>query len=185
MLQSMAISTPIPVPGTQQELTTPSLGSTTTSTTVIHISGAGGNNSSELHKNNSKGGAARITTIGTSTGVGLTGVNNNTTLHRSSSGSNESSSNHNRDSSKDKDNNNPGLGRFPSIGNTKKLHLENSTLRSKITELERYLQGLKEELILAHRQIHAKNLEAKISQERKAVRFMSWGNISNDASLIY
>ncbi|KAF9912788.1 hypothetical protein EC991_008650 [Linnemannia zychae] len=173
MLQSVTISAPIPVPGTQQEPTTPSLGSTTTSTTIIHISGAGGNNSSELHKNNSNGGA-RITTIGNSAGVGVVGGNNSTVLHRSSSGSNGSSSNHNRDSSKDKDNNS-GLKRFPSIGNTKKLHLDNANLRSKIAELERYLQGLKEELILAHRQIHAKNLEAKISQERKAVEIHELG----------
>ncbi|KAG0379300.1 hypothetical protein BGX24_000923 [Mortierella sp. AD032] len=176
MLQSVTISAPIPVPGTQQEPTTPSLGSTTTSTTIIHISGA--SNNSELHKNNSNGGA-RITTIGTSSGVVGVGVNasgnnsnNSSALLRSSSGSNGSSS---RDTSKDKDGNNPGLRRFPSIGNTKKLHIENSTLRSKISELERYLQGLKEELILAHRQIHSKNLEAKISQERKAVEIHELG----------
>ncbi|KAK3847207.1 MAG: hypothetical protein J3R72DRAFT_417034 [Linnemannia gamsii] len=176
MLQSVTISAPIPVPGTQQEPTTPSLGSTTTSTTVIHISGA--SNNCELHKNNSNGGA-RITTINTSSGVVGVGVNasgnnsnNSSALLRSSSGSNGSSS---RDNSKNKDGNNPGLRRFPSIGNTKKLHIENSTLRSKISELERYLQGLKEELILAHRQIHSKNLEAKISQERKAVEIHELG----------
>ncbi|KAG0281027.1 hypothetical protein BGZ95_007227 [Linnemannia exigua] len=176
MMQSVTISAPIPVPGTQQEPTTPSLGSTATSATIIHISGA--SNNSELHKNNSNGGS-RITTIGTSTGVGGVGVNaagNNSNssnaIHRSSSGSNGGSS---RDNSKDKGGNNPGLRRFPSIGNTKKLHIENSTLRSKIAELERYLQGLKEELILAHRQIHAKNLEAKISQERKAVEIHELG----------
>ncbi|KAG0080329.1 hypothetical protein BGZ92_000686 [Podila epicladia] len=67
------------------------------------------------------------------------------------------------------------LRRFPTIGNTKKLSLENLTLRSKIAELERYLTGLKEELILAHRQIHSKNLEAKISQERKAVEIHELG----------
>ncbi|KAF9406864.1 hypothetical protein BGZ94_002924 [Podila epigama] len=67
------------------------------------------------------------------------------------------------------------LRRFPSIGNTKKLSLENLTLRTKIAELERYLTGLKEELILAHRQIHSKNLEAKISQERKTVEIHELG----------
>ncbi|KAG0361013.1 hypothetical protein BG005_009354 [Podila minutissima] len=67
------------------------------------------------------------------------------------------------------------LLRFPSIGNTKKLSLENLTLRSKVAELERYLTGLKEELILAHRQVHSKNLEAKISQERKAVEIHELG----------
>ncbi|KAG0333753.1 hypothetical protein BG004_000713 [Podila humilis] len=67
------------------------------------------------------------------------------------------------------------LRRFPSIGNTKKLSLENLTLKTKIAELERYLTGLKEELILAHRQIHSKNLEAKISQERKSVEIHELG----------
>jgi hypothetical protein len=172
----MTISAPIPVPGTQQEPTTPSLGSTT-STTIIHINSG---NSGDLHKNNSNGtGGARITTttIGTSTpvGVGLVGSNN----HLGSSSSNGNASNHHKDDSKDGRGSNSGVGgglrRFPSIGNTRKLHLENSTLRSKIAELERYLQGLKEELILAHRQIHAKNLEAKISQERKAVEIHELG----------
>ncbi|KAF8953702.1 hypothetical protein BGZ52_005403 [Haplosporangium bisporale] len=67
------------------------------------------------------------------------------------------------------------LRRFPSIGNTKKLSLENLTLRAKVAELERYLTGLKEELILAHRQIHSKNLEARISQERKVVEIHELG----------
>ncbi|KAF9148474.1 hypothetical protein BG015_009793 [Linnemannia schmuckeri] len=167
MLQSMTISAPIPVPGTQQQPTTPSLGSTT-STTIIHIN----NNSGDLHKINSNSSARITTTIGTSSSMGV-GSNN----HLSSSSSNGSSSNYNRDGSKDGNGKDigPGLRRFPSIGNTKKLHLENSTLRSKITELERYLQGLKEELILAHRQIHSKNLEAKISQERKAVEIHELG----------
>ncbi|KAG0252403.1 hypothetical protein BG011_006999 [Mortierella polycephala] len=70
---------------------------------------------------------------------------------------------------------NSGLRRFPSIGNTKKLSVENTTLRAKITELERYLTGLKEELILAHRQIHAKRLEVKIAEERKAVEIHELG----------
>ncbi|KAG0075032.1 hypothetical protein BGZ90_010250 [Linnemannia elongata] len=167
MLQSRTISAPIPVPGTQLVPTTPSFGSTT-STTIIQINS---NNSSDLHKNNSNGGARiTTTTIGTSSPLGL-GSNN----HLSSSSSHGS-----RDgsSSKDglKDSNNPGgLRRFSSLGNTRKLHVENSTLRAKITELERYLQGLKEELILAHRQIHAKNLEAKVAQDRKAVEIHELG----------
>ncbi|KAF9315630.1 hypothetical protein BG003_002850 [Podila horticola] len=108
----LPISAPIPVPGTQREPTTPSLGSSTmsTSTTIIVANEQGGS-----------------------------------------------------------------LRRFPSIGNTKKLSLENLTLRTKIAELERYLTGLKEELILAHRQIHSKNLEAKISKERKAVEIHELG----------
>ncbi|KAF9091334.1 hypothetical protein BGX23_005262 [Mortierella sp. AD031] len=151
------ISAPIPVPGSRTEPTTPSLGSTT-STTIIHIAGP----NSDLHKNSSSTGAARITTtIGTTSGG-----NSNNHHHINSSGNNYT---------KDNNNNSAGLRRFSSIGNTKKLHLENTTLRTKITELERYLQGLKEELILAHRQIHSKNLEAKISQERKAVEIHELG----------
>lgn len=170
MLQSKTISAPIPVPGTQQEPTTPSLGSTT-STTIIHING---NNISDLHKNNSNGGARiTTTTIGTSTPVGV-GIGRGSNNHLSSS-SNNGIRDGSKDGGKDSSNNPGGVRRFPSIGNTKKLHLENLTLRSKISELERYLQGLKEELILAHRQIHAKNLEAKISQERKAVEIHELG----------
>lgn len=166
MLQSKTISAPIPVPGTQQEPTTPSLGSTT-STTIIHINSS---NISDLPKNNSNGGTRiTTTTIGTSTPVGV-GIGLGSNNHLSSSSSNGSSNDGGKDN-----NNLGGVRRFPSIGNTKKLHLENSTLRSKISELERYLQGLKEELILAHRQIHAKNLEAKISQERKAVEIHELG----------
>ncbi|KAF9566884.1 hypothetical protein EC968_003547 [Mortierella alpina] len=70
---------------------------------------------------------------------------------------------------------NSGLRRFPSIGNTKKLSVENSTLRAKIMELERYLTGLKEELILAHRQVHAQKLEMRNAEERKAVEMHELG----------
>ncbi|OAQ24192.1 hypothetical protein K457DRAFT_129965 [Linnemannia elongata AG-77] len=168
MLQSRTISAPIPVPGTQLVPTTPSFGSTT-STTIIQINS---NNSSDLHKNNSNGGARiTTTTIGTSSPLGL-GSNNHLSSSSSIHGSRDGSS------SKDgwKDSNNPGgLRRFSSLGNTRKLHVENSTLRAKITELEHYLQGLKEELILAHRQIHAKNLEAKVAQDRKAVEIHELG----------
>ncbi|KAF9145351.1 hypothetical protein BGX30_009361 [Mortierella sp. GBA39] len=137
--------------------------------TIIHS-----NNSIDLLKNNSNGGdRITTTTIGTSTPVDL-GLDLGSNNYLSSSGNNA-----NRDGGKDggKDsNNNPGgLRRFSTIGNTKKLHLENLTLRSKISELERYLQGLKEELILTHRQIQAKNLEAKTSQERKAVEIHELG----------
>ncbi|KAF9586673.1 hypothetical protein BGW38_010167 [Lunasporangiospora selenospora] len=65
--------------------------------------------------------------------------------------------------------------RFPSIGGTKKLAAENQTLKAKIAELERYLTGLKEELILAHRQVQTKNQEAKASQERKVVEIYELG----------
>lgn len=63
---------------------------------------------------------------------------------------------------------NDGLCRFPSIGSIKKLTVENTTLKAKVVELERYLTGLKEELILAHRQIHAQRQELKTAEERKA-----------------
>ncbi|KAF9284195.1 hypothetical protein BGZ88_010099 [Linnemannia elongata] len=169
MLQSRTISAPIPVPGTQLVPTTPSFGSTT-STTIIQINS---NNSSDLHKNYSNGGARiTTTTIGTSSPLGL-GSNNHLSSSNSSHGSRDGSSS--KDSWKDSNNNPGGLRRFSSLGNTRKLHVENSTLRAKITELERYLQGLKEELILAHRQIHAKNLEAKVAQDRKAVEIHELG----------
>ncbi|KAF9951722.1 hypothetical protein BGZ72_006811 [Mortierella alpina] len=72
---------------------------------------------------------------------------------------------------------NSGLRRFPSIGNTKKLSVENSTLRAKILELERYLTGLKEELILAHRQVHAQKLEMRTAEERKSVEMHELGQL--------
>ncbi|KAF9928985.1 hypothetical protein FBU30_001990 [Linnemannia zychae] len=166
MVQSLTISAPIPVPGTQQSPTTPSLRSTT-STAIIQIAGASSSGLGDLHKTNSNGnsnGGTRVTTISTTNNTGLIGVGEH--LHNSNN-INGSHARYNKD--------HPGLGRFPSLGYTKKLHLENITQRSKIIELERYLQGLKEELILAHRQIHAKNLEAKISQERKAVEIHELG----------
>ncbi|KAI1317070.1 hypothetical protein EDD11_009053 [Mortierella claussenii] len=64
---------------------------------------------------------------------------------------------------------NSGLGRFPSIGNTKKLSVENMTLKAKISELERYLTGVKEELILANRQVHTYRSQIKAAQEQRAI----------------
>ncbi|KAF9956346.1 hypothetical protein BGZ72_002825 [Mortierella alpina] len=55
------------------------------------------------------------------------------------------------------------------------LTSENGTLRAKVTELERYLAGLKEELLLAHCTIRAKSLEVKQGQERKAVEIHELG----------
>jgi hypothetical protein len=71
-----------------------------------------------------------------------------------------------------------GLRRFPSIGNTKKLTIENTALKAKVVELERYLTGLKEELILANRQIHAQRQELKTAEERKvelSELSLNWG----------
>jgi len=72
--------------------------------------------------------------------------------------SSKSPSNHHHNAKES--NGSSGLGRFPSLG-SKKLSKENLTFRAKITELERYLTGLKEELILANRQIHGQRLEIK------------------------
>ncbi|KAF9319910.1 hypothetical protein BG003_007755 [Podila horticola] len=136
------ISAPIPVPGTQQAPTTPSSNGTNSS------------NSSDIQD----GAVAGITTTTSSSST------NNTGSHgRTSSSSARVATHHSQGNA-----NNASLSRFPSIGNTKKLTLENQTLRAKIAELERYLTGLKEELILANRQIHARNLELKLAQERKS-----------------
>ncbi|KAF9391431.1 hypothetical protein CPC16_004335 [Podila verticillata] len=136
------ISAPIPVPGTQQAPTTPP------------SNGTNSGNSSDIQD----GAIAGITTTTSSSST-----NNNGSHGRTSSSSARVATHHNHTNS----NNNASLSRFPSIGNTKKLTLENQTLRAKIAELERYLTGLKEELILANRQIHARNLEIKLAQERK------------------
>ncbi|KAG0085264.1 hypothetical protein BGZ93_004266 [Podila epicladia] len=135
------ISAPIPVPGTQQAPTTPSSNGTNSS------------NSSDIQD----GVVAGITTTTSSSST-----NNNGSHGRTSSSSARVATHHSQGNA-----NNASLSRFPSIGNTKKLTLENQTLRAKIAELERYLTGLKEELILANRQIHARNLEIKLAQERK------------------
>ncbi|KAF9981545.1 hypothetical protein BGZ65_003814 [Modicella reniformis] len=58
-----------------------------------------------------------------------------------------------------------GLRRFPSIGVNKKITVENTTLKAKVVELERYLAGLKEGLIEAHRQIRAQRQELNEQSE--------------------
>ncbi|KAF9307287.1 hypothetical protein BGZ74_007097 [Mortierella antarctica] len=136
------ISAPIPVPGTQQAPTTPS------------SNGTNSGNSSDIQD----GAVAGITTTTSSSST-----NNNGSHGRTSSSSTRVATHHSQSNA-----NNASLSRFPSIGNTKKLTLENQTLRAKIAELERYLTGLKEELILANRQIHTRNLEIKLAQERKS-----------------
>lgn len=139
------ISAPIPVPGTQQAPTTP------------FSNGTNSGNSSDIQD-------GVITGITTTTSSSST--NNNGSHGRTSSSSARVATHHNHHNHANGANN-ASLSRFPSIGNTKKLTLENQTLRAKIAELERYLTGLKEELILANRQIHARNLEIKLLQERK------------------
>lgn len=139
------ISAPIPVPGTQQAPTTPP------------SNGTNSGNSSDIQD-------GVVTGITTTTSSSST--NNNGSHGRTSSSSARVATHHNHHNHANGANN-ASLSRFPSIGNTKKLTLENQTLRAKIAELERYLTGLKEELILANRQIHARNLEIKLLQERK------------------
>ncbi|GJJ68969.1 hypothetical protein EMPS_01315 [Entomortierella parvispora] len=154
------ISAPILVPGTQHEPTTPSLGATSNSSNRITSLG-----SSVLYHPNLNGRDHYHHAVGSTSTSALYGGHHLSSHSRSpihSTGSNASNSD-------------SGLKRFPSFGNTKKLNADNVTMRAKIVELERYLTGLKEELILAHRQIHAKNLEAKISQERKAVEIHELG----------
>ncbi|KAG0034575.1 hypothetical protein BGZ81_004119 [Podila clonocystis] len=136
------ISAPIPVPGTQQAPTTPS------------SNGTNSGNSSDIQDG---------VVVGITTTTSSTSTNNNVSHGRTSSSSARVATHHSQGNA-----NNANLSRFPSIGNTKKLTLENQTLRAKIAELERYLTGLKEELILANRQIHARNLEIKLAQERKS-----------------
>ncbi|KAG0239539.1 hypothetical protein BGX31_002724 [Mortierella sp. GBA43] len=73
------------------------------------------------------------------------------------------------------DNSNSGLRRLPTLGNIKRLTVENQTHRAKIQELERYLWGLKEALIIAREQVHTKDQEAKHAEERKAVEIHELG----------
>ncbi|KAF9932876.1 hypothetical protein BGZ75_009540 [Mortierella antarctica] len=210
------ISAPIPVPGTQQEPTTPpvivipasssSLSSLSSSTSDVGATSptqvSGG--SSPIHgvaSSPTAGGTPR--TSMTSSRIVSVGPNSNNTHNArelgglSPTSSSISSSNnghgvhhghghyhhpppphhapHHPHHNGHHNNPNSGLRRFPSIGNTKKLSVENSTLRAKIMELERYLTGLKEELILAHRQVHAQKLEMRIAEERKAVEMHELG----------
>ncbi|KAF8976379.1 hypothetical protein BGZ46_008310 [Entomortierella lignicola] len=64
---------------------------------------------------------------------------------------------------------NSGLRRFPSIGGNKKLIVENTTLKAKVVELERYVTGLKEELILFTQKSHSLRSEINKIEERHAV----------------
>ncbi|KAF9409788.1 hypothetical protein BGZ76_005615, partial [Entomortierella beljakovae] len=139
------ISGPILVPGTQQEPTKPSIPG------PIDIGLANGS----LH--------------GGSSDVSPTTSNNRTSITsaRLSNGGNVSPSSTVYTNQPSYSNNpNSGLRRFASIGG-KKLNVENSTLKAKVVELERYVVGMKEELILAHRQIRSLKSEVKTAEERK------------------
>ncbi|KAG0332510.1 hypothetical protein BG004_001216 [Podila humilis] len=155
------ISAPIPVPGTQQAPTTPSNGtgsgcSSDIQESVIASGIITSSSASTNNNNNYNGGGGHGRSSSSSARVATHQHHHH---HSNATGGGGGGSINN--------NNNTSLSRFPSIGNTKKLSLENQTLRAKIAELERYLTGLKEELILANRQIHARNLENKLLQERK------------------
>ncbi|KAF9126580.1 hypothetical protein BGW39_006501 [Mortierella sp. 14UC] len=168
------ISGPIPVPGTQREPTTPPV-----SDTGALISGSS-TPTSAVSLRTSLIGKSNITPVAAAvvTAAGHqynhqreSSANSGPTLAQNYNHHNHH--HHNYDRHHINNNNaNSGLRRFPSIGNTTKLYNENSTLRAKIVELERYLTGLKEELILAHRQVHAQRAEIKNSKERGALEML-------------
>ncbi|KAG0290960.1 hypothetical protein BGZ96_005613 [Linnemannia gamsii] len=152
------ISGPIPVPGTQREPTTPP------------VSDIGALTSASGSSTPTNAVSPRSSVIGKSN----TAITHNPYQRESSANStptsaaaqNQNHHNTHLDHHRHNTNNaNSGLRRFPSIGNTTKLNIENSALRAKIVELERYLTGLKEELILAHRQIHGQRAEIKNEKE--------------------
>ncbi|KAF9438810.1 hypothetical protein BGZ76_004409 [Entomortierella beljakovae] len=176
------ISAPIPVPGTQQEPTVPSaLALSAACSSILNISGPSHDRGGRTSNSSSSSSLMALGIVGQNSSylantlhVGpsrhhsLSGVGNNTGNDITKDGPNKSYININHNNP---NNVNSGLRRLPSlvVGNSKKLNVENTNLRAKVIELERYLTGLKEELILAHRQIQIKNKEAKTSQDRKAV----------------
>ncbi|KAG0298053.1 hypothetical protein BGZ98_000338 [Dissophora globulifera] len=130
-----------------------SITSSTASGTTPRTSMTGTRASTTNNGNSSHGNSATSASISAPNSLVNNNSNNNQLHHHYHTIHNNSSSG--------------GLRRFPSIGNTKKLTTENLTLKSKVTELERYLTGLKEELVMAHRQIHAQRVEIKTAEERK------------------
>ncbi|KAF9112637.1 hypothetical protein BGX27_003025 [Mortierella sp. AM989] len=183
------ISAPIPVPGTQQEPTVPSglaFGSTG-GTAIFNIGGSSydldGRNSNSSSSNSlialgvvgqNSSYLANTLHVGPSchrslnAGINITAYNNRISQNNIDNASSKADVNPN--------NVNSGLRRFPSLvgSASKKLNSENVTLRAKITELDRYVTGLKEALMLAVDQIKHKNLEAKRYQERKAVEIYEY-----------
>ncbi|KAG9066113.1 hypothetical protein KI688_001332 [Linnemannia hyalina] len=165
------ISGPIPVPGTQRQPTTPPV-----SDIGAHLSNTTSSSGSSTPTNAV---SPRTSVIGKSQTVNHrhhhhhqreSSVNStpSTAAHNQTHHNTHHPDHHHRHNN----NANSGLRRFPSIGNTSKLNIENSTLRAKIVELERYLTGLKEELILAHRQVHAQRAEIKSEKEVKEGEIM-------------
>ncbi|KAF9935086.1 hypothetical protein BGZ67_003594 [Mortierella alpina] len=156
------------MPGTQHQPTIPSALGPTINNSIIHITGA-----------NSDGGSTgghfchtRVTTTGANSYLPIhQAIPDLYNQHHEQQQQKQQRQQQHRPSTGVQS----GLGRFASIGNTKRLTSENGTLRAKITELERYLSGLKEELLLAHCTIRAKNLEVRQGQERKAVEIHELG----------
>lgn len=161
------ISGPIPVPGTQREPTTPpvsdigallcnttsSSGSSTPTNAVSPRTSVIGKSQTVNHHHHHH--HQRESSVNSTPSIA---AHNQTHHHHHP---------HPHEHHRHNNNANSGLRRFPSIGNTTKLNIENSALRAKIVELERYLTGLKEELILAHRQVHAQRAEIKSEKEVK------------------
>ncbi|KAF9357264.1 hypothetical protein BGX26_004007 [Mortierella sp. AD094] len=183
------ISAPIPVPGTQQEPTVPSVLALSSigGTGILNITGSShdleGRSSNRSSSNSlvalgvvGQNGSylANTLLVGPPRHRSLYAGNSNNNLNTNLN-NNSNTNSHNKTYTNVNHNNpnniNSGLRRFPSLvgSASKKLTAENTTLRAKITELERYLTGLKEELLLARAQIRVKNDEAKISRDRKAI----------------
>ncbi|KAG0249242.1 hypothetical protein BGZ95_007613 [Linnemannia exigua] len=160
------ISGPIPVPGTQREPTTPPVSDigtlTSGSSTPTTVASP---RSSVIGKSSTLPTAAAVAALHNHQREASSPSYAQNLTHHNTHHHNDRHHHHNNNA-------NSGLRRFPSIGNTTKLNNENSTLRAKIVELERYLTGLKEELILAHRQIHAQRAEIKNSSEKKALEML-------------
>ncbi|KAF9974546.1 hypothetical protein BGZ73_002029 [Actinomortierella ambigua] len=194
-IKFQSISAPIPVPGTQLKPTTPSAAalSAAGSTTIIHISSLGGGHHDSKTttttvssmtagkatlsngSSGSGGSASRSNSANSSTIVSASRAASSSGNQNGQSGNNNNNNSNNHHSQQQQQQQQQqGLRRFTSIG-SKKLSNENQTLRAKVAELERYLTGLKEELILAHRQIHAKAQESKVLEERKSLEIHELG----------
>lgn len=172
------ISGPIPVPGTQREPTTPpvsdigallsnttsSSGSSTPTNAVSPRTSVIGKSQTVNHHHHHHHNHQRESSVNSTPSTAAHNQTHHNTPHHNIPHHHH---HHHRDPHRHNNNTNSGLRRFPSIGNTTKLNIENSALRAKIVELERYLTGLKEELILAHRQVHAQRAELKSEKEVK------------------
>ncbi|KAK3817188.1 MAG: hypothetical protein J3Q66DRAFT_339213 [Benniella sp.] len=164
------ISAPIPIPGTQQMPTVPALRVPITtavnSSTMPKAFSGPASPKPSLHM----AGSDNITQLAST--LGVSGSNNSAAIAAAISLPIPALSSSNSTS---KDNSNSGLRRLPTLGNIKRLTNENQAQQAKIQELERYLWGLKEALIIAREQVHSKDQEAKQAEERKAVEIHELG----------